>query len=173
MSERRGLLPWPSDSVYDKVSAGQHYSHYIDEQFIHLAQHNPVIARGLDQTANFFIHEFNDYCGKMHMFAGLQTHRMIHLAVQESKLILPRIQKPTAEVFEHNLDQPDDYIMQTFERLKEDNPPVYGYLHALIKSREIYRHGPGAIRGIKAGGILVYSMLELQAESDKMARDFF
>ncbi len=172
MSERRGLLPWPSDSVYDKISAGQHHSRYIDEQFIQLAQYNPVIARGLDQTANFFIDEFNDYCGKMHMFAGLQTHRMIYLALQESKLILPRIQKPTAEVFEHSLDQLDDYIMQTFERLKEDNPPIHGYLHTLTKSREVGKHGMGAIRGIKAGGILVYSMLELQIEADKMARDF-
>lgn len=173
MSERRGLLPWPSDSVCDRVSVDQPHSRYIDEQFIHLGQRNPIIACGLDRTANFFIDEFNDYCGKMHMFAGLQTHRMIYLAVQESKLILPRIQKPTAEVFEHSLDQPDDYIMGTFERLKDDNPPIHGYLHELCKSRNVERHGPGAIRGIKAGGILVYSMLELQAEADKMAREFF
>jgi hypothetical protein len=172
MSERRGLLPWPSDSVYDRVSSDQPHSHYIDEQFINLGQHNPIIASGLERTTNFFIDEFNAYCGKMHFFAGLQTHRMMYLAAQESKLILPRATKSIAEVFEHSLDDADDYIMQTFERLKDDNPTVHGYLHALIKSREIEKHGPGAIRGVKAGGILVYSMLELQAEADKMAREF-
>jgi hypothetical protein len=172
MSERRGLLPWPTDSVYDKVSSDQPHSHYIDEQFIQLAQHNPIIASELERTTNFFIDEFNDYCGKMHLFAGLQTHRMMYFAVQESKLVLPRALRPIAEVFEHSLEPPYDYILQTFERLKEDNPPVQGYLHRLIKSREIEKHGPGAILGVKAGGILVYSMLELQAEAEKMAREF-
>ncbi len=172
MSERNGLLPWPSDRVYDLVSLDKPDSSYIDKQFFIMGQNNPATAFELEKTSEFFSKEFNNYCGKMHLFAGIQTHKMLFLAAQESKQGLPVAKNSITEVIEHSLEEADDYITQTFERLKEDNPNIIGYLQRLCKIREVEKYGLGAIRAVKSGGIFVYSMLELQAESDKMTREF-
>ncbi len=169
MSERQGLLPWPSDGICDKVSAAMPHSEYIREQFIFMAQHNRVVASELELTSRFF-EEFGDYCGEMHLFAGLQTHLMLYLASQENKQKLPFANRSIVEVIEHSLEEADDYVKETFERLKEDNPPVHGYLHELCKSRDAIKNGPAAMKAIKSGGIFVYSMLELQAEADKLGK---
>lgn len=172
MSERQGLLPWPSDDICEIIAAARPSSGYVDEQFLYIATRNFAISYGLEELSGTFRRTYDAFCGEMFMFSGVQTYKMLDLAVQKSGQRMPVSTRAIADVIKRSLEEPGNYVNETYDRLKEDNPPIHGHIHELCKSRNIVKRGPPAINAVKSGGIFVYSMLELKAEADKLAEEF-
>jgi len=172
MSERRGLIVWPSDDICEIVAEKKPSKNYIDEQFFKMAVHNFAISVGLEESSSIFRKAYDDFCGEMFTFAGVQVYNLLDLAAQHAKNPLPVSTKSIADVIRRSLEKQTSYVKDTYNRLREDNPPISGHLHDLCKTRPIIKHGAAAIQAVVSGGIFVYSMLELQAEADKMAREF-
>lgn len=172
MSERQGLLPWPSDDICEIVAAARPSSHYVDEQFLYMAVNNFVISDGLEELSGTFRRTYDAFCGEMFTFSGVQTYKLVDLAAKKAGQRLPNSTRAIADVIMRSLEEPGNYVKETYDRLKEDNPPIHGHIHDLCKSRNIVKRGPPAINAVISGSIFVYSMLELKVEADKMAREF-
>lgn len=172
MSERHGLLPLPSNDICALVTAARPSESYIDGQFFTTAIRNFAISDGLEELSSSFRRAYDSFCGELLMFSGVQVYRMLDLAAQHAGHPLPVSTRAIADVIRRSLEEQGTHINETYNRLKEDNPPIHGYMTDLCKLRNVSKRGPPAFNAIIFGGIFAYSMLELQADADKMAKEF-
>lgn len=79
---------------------------------------------------------------------------------------LPRVTKETGFAVSGELGQDDDnaYLIQLLERLEKENPCIAEFVSRLAVS-----HADPI--GISTAALLVYRLLESQAESDSLGRE--
>jgi len=80
-------------------------------------------------------------------------------------VILPRVTKETGYAVCRELEREDnnDYVIRLLERLEEENPCVAEFVSRLA----IQNDDPA---GISTAALLVYRLLESQAEADTLRR---
>lgn len=171
MSEKKGLLPIPSDEVYNTVLREAKFEdkEYLDAHSERLAALNPIVHGNLAWLCDKYVKQKDTVSVVAAANAGISTYRLLELEAQRTFKKLPLVGPCVNEVIRRSCQEKTGYVDRTLKRLKEDNPPIYRRLEMIIKEIRQYGNDPAA--AACAAVVLVYTSLELQAESEKLRKE--
>ena len=157
MSENKGLLPIVTEDIGLTIQADMlRNPKYVDELITRLVSENPQVAKFLADFA------LSNSSPDGPNYSGALVYDML-----TKKGKVPKVHGDIDAAVQAELSQSqgNEYVVGMIQRLQDDNPCVANFVSQLaLKTKDPITTA--------YAGMLVYRLLESQAQADKMKTDF-